>query len=354
MNLEPLDDSIYCDKVYGGFYGKCIGSYLGMPLEMRPYRFIQKKYGEINYYVKIYKKGVINDDEMFEIVGLMALEKYGITLSSKNIAEMWLKELYTNMYTAEDVAFKNLQKGIFPPDSGSQNNIFSDFIGGQMRGELWGLITPGLPDIAEKYGRMDAEITHSGEGILGEIFISRIVSAAFYEANPRNLIDIAIKTIPKKSIYFSFVDKAIKLHNKHSNWRDAREEIIKYWKEIKIELIENSTDTKRRNMLQDKYLHGVHVLPNIGIIILALLYGDADFGKSICIAGMAGYDTDCNCGNVGAIIGTSIGESNISKKWKDPINDIFKTRLRSLSEARISDIAKRICKIGKKVTKAKN
>ncbi len=353
MNLKPLDDSIYYDKVYGGFYGKCIGSYLGMPLEMRPYKFIQKKYGEINNFVKIYRKGVINDDEMFEIVGLMALEKYGIGLNSKNIAEMWLKELYTNMYTAEDVAFKNLKNGIFPPDSGAQNNIFSDFIGAQMRGEIWGLIAPGQLDIAEKYGRMDAEISHNGEGILGEIFISRIVSAAFYETDPKKLIDAAIKTIPKNSLYFGFIDKAIRLNNQHDNWRDAREKIIKYWKETRDELIKQAKDPKRLNMLQDKNLHGVHVLPNIGIIILALLYGNGDLGKSICIAGMCGYDTDCNCGNIGAIIGTSIGESRIPKKWKEPINDIFKTKLKSLSETKISDIAKRICKIGKRVIEAK-
>ena len=165
---------------------------------------------------------------------------------------------------------------------------------------------------------------------------------------------MVVKTIPKNSLYFSFVDKAIKLHNQHSNWRDARGEIIKYWKETRDELIKQSKDSKRLNMLQDKYLHGVHVLPNIGIIILALLYGDGDLGKSICIAGMAGYDTDCNCGNVGAIIGTSIGESKIAKKWKDPINNIFKTKLRSLNETKISDIAKRICKIGKEVVQAKD
>ncbi|MHA1381037.1 MAG: ADP-ribosylglycohydrolase family protein [Candidatus Helarchaeota archaeon] len=350
MTKKILEDSDYFDKVYGGFYGKCIGSYFGIPLEIRPYVYIQKKYGEINYYVKIYKKGIINDDEMYEIVGLMALEKFGINLTSKNIAEMWLQELYTNMYTAEKAAFNNLKNGIFPPKSSIQNNLYYDFIGGQMKGEIWGLITPGNPDLAERYSRMDAEVAHYGEGVLGEIFISRIISAAFIESNPKKLIDIASKTIPKNSLYMNFIKYSIDLYKKYPNWRDARRKLIDFWKnEIRNDLIQKSTIPKRRVMLKLPAIHQIHVLPNIGLIIIALLYGKGDFGRSICIAGMAAYDTDCNCGNVGAIIGTAIGESNIPKKWKKPINDDFKTKLRSFKGSKISEISKRIFKIGKQI-----
>ncbi|MHA1298357.1 MAG: ADP-ribosylglycohydrolase family protein [Candidatus Helarchaeota archaeon] len=351
MSLHSKFD--YFNKVYGGFYGKCIGSYLGMPLEFRPHFYIQNKYGNIDYYVKIYKKDIVNDDEMYEIVGLMALEKYGIDLTSKNIAEMWLQELYTNMYTAEKAAFNNLKNGIYPPDSGIQNNIYYDFIGGQMKGEIWGLIAPGDPDLAEKYSKLDAQIAHYGEGVLGEIFISRIVSAAFLESDPQKLIQIAAKTIPKNSLYLTFIKKAIALYEKYSDWRKARRELIDFWKATRDDLIKKSNSTKRRVMLKLPGLHQVHVLPNIGIIILSLLYGKGDFGKSICIAAMSAYDTDCNCGNVGAIIGTSIGETKIPEKWKKPLNDEFKTKLRSFKGSKISKIAKRISSIGKLILKDK-
>jgi ADP-ribosylglycohydrolase len=349
MNEQRLDRITYYDRVYGGFYGKCIGSYLGMPLELRPYSFIKSKHGEISDYVKIYNKGLVNDDEMYEIVGLMALEVYGSDLTSKDLANAWLAELYTNMFTAEKTAFKNLKRGIYPPESGRRNNMYYDFIGGQMKGEIWGWIVPGHPEIAEKYGRMDAEIAHGGEGILGEIFISRIISAAFFEKNPKKLIEIALKTISRDSLYFEFVNKAIELQDKNADWRHAREKMITYWKKTKNTLIKESTNSKRRIMLSTPLAHKIHVLPNIGLIILALLYGEGDFSKSICIAAMAGYDTDCNCGNVGAIIGTSIGESEIPKKWKLPINDVFKTKLRSFREAKISSLARRICDVGREI-----
>ena len=106
-------------------------------------------------------------------------------------------------------------------------------------------------------------------------------------------------------------------------------------------------------MLEGPIFHQINVLPNIGIIILALLYGKGEFGKSICIAGMSAYDTDCNCGNVGAVLGTSLGESKIPDKWKKPIKNNFSTKLRSFKSAKISEIANRITKIGNRIIKEK-
>ena len=58
---------------------------------------------------------------------------------------------------------------------------------------------------------------------------------------------------------------------------------------------------KRRVKFLNKYMSAVHVLPNIGIIILSLLYSQDEedqLGRVICIAAMMGLDTDCNCGKL--------------------------------------------------------
>ena len=101
---------------------------------------------------------------------------------------------------------------------------------------------------------------------------------------------------------------------------------------------------------------GVHVLPNIGIIILSLLYGSQDedpLGKSICIAAMMGLDTDCNCGNIGAILGAQLGADKIPLKWKDPLQDTFATYVKGYEKWEITELAKRIADIGKIVIKEK-
>jgi hypothetical protein len=101
----------------------------------------------------------------------------------------------------------------------------------------------------------------------------------------------------------------------------------------------------------------VHVLPNIGIIILSLLYGSQDkedpLGKSICISAMMGLDTDCNCGNIGAILGAQLSIDNIPSKWKDPLQNTFSTYVKGYEKWKISELAQRISDIGKKVIKVK-
>ena len=65
------------------------------------------------------------------------------------------------------------------------------------------------------------------------------------------------------------------------------------------------------------------------------------------------YDTDCNVGNVGTIMGVLYGADQIPAKWKDPIRDTFRTFVKGFEETRISKIADRICNVGVEVIKSK-
>ena len=69
-------------------------------------------------------------------------------------------------------------------------------------------------------------------------------------------------------------------------------------------------DTRRKIGEQygyDKFPGACHMVPNHALIILALLHGNGDFRRSLMIANTAGWDTDCNAGNVGAILGIRDG-----------------------------------------------
>ena len=44
------------------------------------------------------------------------------------------------------------------------------------------------------------------------------------------------------------------------------------------------------------------MVPNHALIIMSLLFGDDDFQKTLMIVNTAGWDTDCNSGNVGCIL----------------------------------------------------
>ncbi|MHA1270509.1 MAG: ADP-ribosylglycohydrolase family protein [Candidatus Helarchaeota archaeon] len=346
-----LSRNKYYDAVYGSWLGRCIGSALGAPLELRPYRYIKIKYGNITNYVRPLKDKYVNDDEMYEIVGLLTLERYGIEINSVMIGKEWLTQLWTMMFTAEKRAYQNMKKGIMPPDSGKkENNIYYDFIGGQMKADIWGQIAP-CPDIAAEYAKIDGEVAHDEDGIFGEIFIATLLSHGFFSSNMKENIQNSLKYIPNDSNYAKFINLAIQLHAKYSNWRDALKELKSYWRKFKRKLIAESS-SKRKLVLLSPF-SSVHVLPNAGIIILSLLYGKSDFERSICISAMCGMDSDCNCGNIGAILGLLYGAKRIPSKWKSPIKNIFYTKTRAIKEIKISELAERVCKIGEKIIEKK-
>lgn len=63
------------------------------------------------------------------------------------------------------------------------------------------------------------------------------------------------------------------------------------------------------------------------IVAAALLYGNGDFGKSICMAVETGFDTDCNGVTVGSILGMRNGKGGIDNVWTEPIGDRLETTL---------------------------
>lgn len=71
----------------------------------------------------------------------------------------------------------------------------------------------------------------------------------------------------------------------------------------------------------DRYPGVCHIIPNAGVCALALYYGKGDFARTIELASMCGWDTDCNAGNVGTILGVVVGPEGIPACYRGPIND---------------------------------
>ena len=348
---QTLTSQEYYNKVLGGWLGRCIGSQLGGPLELRPYFYLQRKYRALNNYVKRITGEEVNDDEMYEIVALLTLEQHGIEFTSDQLAQEWQDRLYKLNYTAEKAALNNLRKrNLRPPETALQNNPYYDFIGAQMRGEIWGLICPGCPEVAAQYARKDAIISHTGEGIYGEVFIACLIALAFFKQDPKELLqEVLQRFIPPDSHYYSIIEECLGWHEKYSDWRQARTELIQTWKKMRKALRKEAASLKRKFILWIPKIHEIHVLPNAGIVALGLLYGEGDFEKSMCISALCAYDADCNAGNVGAILGVQKGADGVPEKWKNPLHNKFNTYVRGFSEQQIPKIAERICIMGTKV-----
>ncbi len=315
--------SDYEQRVYAGWLGKCIGVRFGAPLENWTYEEIRDNLGELDGYLRedagrIFKP---DDDTSLPMILIRAFEDYGVSpsLSADQIAQTWLNyigdqhgTLWWGGYgvSSEHTAYLNLAGGIPAPRSGSiaQNGAaLAEQIGGQIFSDIWGLVAPNNPALAADFAERASSVSHDGNGIYGGRFIAALVSAAFTEADPRRLLEIGLEHIPSNSEYARVITAMMDFHGRAPHdWRQA----FLYLK---------------ANFGYDRYPGVVHIIPNAGVIALALLYGGGDFSRSLQIANMAGWDTDCNVGNVGAILGVAVGLEGIEARWREPINDLLIT-----------------------------
>ena len=64
-------------------------------------------------------------------------------------------------------------------------------------------------------------------------------------------------------------------------------------------------------------------MPNHALILLALIYSRGDFHQAMTIVNTSGWDTDCNSGNVGCLIGIMHGLKGLEggPDWRGPLAD---------------------------------
>jgi ADP-ribosylglycohydrolase len=319
MTFEQLPPD-YAERVYAGWLGKCIGVRFGAPLENWTYEEIRDNLGELTGYVtedrgKIFKP---DDDTAVPMILIRALEDNNadIHLSADQIGDAILNyvgyehgSFWWGGYgiSTEHTAYLNLVNGVSAPLSGSirLNGVtMAEQIGGQIFSDIWGLVAPGQPALAADLAERAASVTHDGNGIYGARFLAAMISAAFSESNPTRLIDIGLVHIPAESEYARVICAMADFYraNPH-DWRAAFAHL-------------------KAHFGYDRYGGVVHIIPNAGVIALGLLYGEGDFSRTLQITNMAGWDTDCNVGNVGAIMGVARGLDAISPIWREPINDL--------------------------------
>ena len=295
-----------------------IGIRLGAPVEptVWTYERIQHYYGEITDYVKSFKNFAADDDANGPVYFLRALmDRVGSgRMTANDVAEAWLNYAREGVgmfwwggygVSTEHTAYLNLKKGMSAPESGSakiNGTTIAEQIGGQIFIDTWGLVFPGRPQKAAVYATTAASVSHDRNGLYGAAFIAGCIAAAFETSDVDRLIEIGLSLIPEESDYARVVRDVVRFRNEEpDDWRAC----IAYL---------------QQNWGYDKFPGVCHIIPNAGVCVMALLYGRS-FARAVEIATMAGWDTDCNAGNVGTIMGVANGLDGIPTHYRSPIND---------------------------------
>ena len=305
------------EKIYFGWLGKSIGIRYGAPVEMWTAEEIRSKYGKKEGYLADYNDFAADDDSNGPVFFYRALRdctdlpSYGY----QEIAECWLNHVpYEHGFywwggygvSEEHTAYLNLEHGILPPQSGSiaQNGkILAEQIGGQIFSDVWGLIAPDDVFLAAELAEKAARVSHDGVAVDGGRFVAAMISAAFSAASVEEILTSALRVIPEESAYAHVVRDIMAFF---ASGRDS-EACFAYI---------------RREYWKDKYGGNCHIIPNAALMICALLYGKGDFLETLRLVTFFGFDTDCNAGNLGTVMGVFTGLAGVDyDTWIAPLHD---------------------------------
>lgn len=334
-------------KISGAWFGRICGCFLGKPIEgIRTDQLVPFLKATGNFPMHRYILGSditeeientiywnfsnrpladtvvgmpVDDDTNYTVLYQELIEQYGKDFTPFDVSRIWLDLQSKSAYcTAERVAYCNFVKGFAPPDSAVYKNPYREWIGAQIRADYFGYINPGNPELAAEMAWRDASVSHIKNGIYGEMFVAAMLAVAAATDKIEDIVRGGLAQIPHTSRLYHCVTEVVDAYRNGASEQDCFQMIHRQFNEY------SSHDW-------------CHTIPNAMIVVAALLYGNRDFGRSVCMAVETGFDTDCNGATVGSILGMAIGIENIPDAWISPLADTLHTSIFGVGNVRISE-----------------
>jgi ADP-ribosylglycohydrolase len=276
-----------------------------------------------------------DDDINYTVLALMLLEQHGLALSTEDVGRAWLRLLpAASTWTAERAAYRTLFQHageLFalgaPPGfdlAECARNEYSDWIGAQIRADMYGWVCPGRPALAADLARRDASLSHTGDGVEAAAFVAAFASAIPASSGLNDALDVAAYQIPRDGGVFEAVSFGRSLVG-----------------------VESAVD-----QIHERYagLPPVHALNNLALVVWALLSHEDDYSAAIGEVVAAGWDTDCNGATVGGLWGLT--GRPIPEHWTMPWQGRVAVTLAGVGELRLDDLVARTVAVAERIDAA--
>jgi len=295
---RSLPVEAYLDKAKGAWAGQMIGVTQGAKYEFQSNG--KPITSDLAPWDPQRVKGAIDQDDCYvEMTFLKSLEQHGLGITPAQ-AGLDFGESKYELWHANKFGRNNIRAGILPPLSGHPAyNAHADDIDFQIEADLFGIISPGLPQESNKLCEVFGHIMNYGDGVYGGMFVSGMYAAAFFEdRDVRKVIDAGLACIPKESQYYQCIADVIA-------WHDAEpKDWLKVWTQIEAKWQDDVDCGPGDPFNIDAKLNGAY-------IVMGLLYGEGDFLKTIEFSIRCGQDADCNPSNAAGVLGCMKGFKGI-------------------------------------------
>ncbi len=274
-----MSSAEYEDRVRAAWYGQIAGTLMGFQFEHKAAAAVP-----VTRIPEKYKFTPVDDDWYYEMVAVRAFEKHGIQMTVEQLGEQW-KLNSAGSWGSSEQARLLLGKGLKAPQTGHPRyNRLWFSIGPQFSGDIYGLLAPGMPNLAAKLAREYGHLNGYAEGTDGAVFAAGMVSLAFIESDPRQIVRKAAQLIHPKSPYRQCLDMVIAMAERGASAEEVSNAVEDRW--------------------HIEYPATNNAVANGGLIAMAVWFGEGDFMQTVNHAFRAAdfEDADCNAANAAAVV----------------------------------------------------
>jgi ADP-ribosylglycohydrolase len=338
------------DRITGAWLGRCVGNTLGKPVEglsraeMEIYLRAAGQWPQAGYLPLVDPlpdgvralhpsapfaaagrfSDVPRDDDLdWTILGLHVLERYGRGVTTEQIAAEWLDRVpFTQTYTAERAAYRNLVHGLRPPETAVRDNPYREWIGALIRADVFGFVSPGDLREAARLALVDARLSHTANGTYGEMWAAALTAAALCVDTADEALRRATPVVPPGSRLAEALRGVLALRDGGAAATDALD-----WVDEHL-----------------GHYPWVHTVNNAALIAIGLLWGDTFMGAvGLTISG--GRDTDSNGATVGSVFGAVQGVAGVPAELVGTTHVHVRSAVRDFDRVRIDELAERTLRL---------
>lgn len=352
-----VDRGIYESKLHGFWLGQSIANWTGLVTEMdrvespfytdsdwgaldQPaiWGFFVGHSSRIDYYLPDSDRvwGADDDTDIEYMYWQLLEESSTPRLTPSQIRNAWLKHIYSNedapispvefrrenfLWVSNESAYYLMKdQDMLPPaTSDPANNPDYDMIDAQLTTESFGLMAPGVPDIALQLAELPIRVTASGEAAsIARFYVVMHALAVTVDADQelgtqlRMLAARAASELPAGGYardMYDFVLDAYQSNPDKADWERTRDAVYQRYQ----------LDGAAGYRYNKPFDAGI----NFAASLISLFYGDGDFKRTLQIATLSGWDSDNPAATWGGLLGFVLGVDGLEASFDHSFSEAY-------------------------------
>ncbi|MBX3383117.1 MAG: ADP-ribosylglycohydrolase family protein [Phycisphaeraceae bacterium] len=324
---RTLSQSEYRQRMRGMWLGQCIANWTGLQTEGRhrqPPFLTDADWGQPQPYTNgfplefkwFYNPWGADDDTDIEYVYQHLMTLHGTPLlSPAHIRDGWQEHINSFIWVSNARARDLMSRGVLPPATGyAAANQYRLAIDAQLTTEFFGMFAPGMPHVALRLADLPIRTTAAGHAAHASQFYVVLYSLAT-QADPSWdgrttviwLTQRAREYLPPTSKARDIVTLVLDdfLANPDpDDWERTRDLIDQHL---------------RVNAAQNGYVYRGWTESSINFAsgLLALLYGQGDYRRTVQIGTLSGWDSDNGTATMGGLLGLMLGYGGVMAQFNN-------------------------------------